>query len=77
MPDRSVTDRGFTTYDQLRDHNGTLVVVRQSSLATEDCVWIFSEDHETGDRRPPHLNVEQATRVRDALDAFISEHASA
>lgn len=25
----------------------------------------------------PHLNVEQATRVRDALDAFISEHRDA
>jgi hypothetical protein len=37
-------------------------------------VWIFSQRPDGEDGHAPHLNLEQAKRVRDALDAFISEH---
>ena len=95
-PNRSVTPRGFTTYDEFTDTYGSKVVVRESSGAAGPRVWIFAdypdgpEQHLTpGDRQrlarfdigelaarltpSPHLDVEQARRVRDALDAFIKE----
>jgi hypothetical protein len=75
MAERTFTPRGFVIYDKFADQNGHGVRVQQSSLATEDCVWIFCEDV-TG--KPwgltPHLTVDQAIRVRDALTAFIDEH---
>ncbi|QMU97828.1 hypothetical protein FVO59_11885 [Microbacterium esteraromaticum] len=40
--------------------------IQQSSLATECQVWIGLDD----DRA--HMSVEQATRVRDALNAFLA-----
>ena len=64
---RSTTDRGFTIYDQFTDRYGKQVTITESSLATESCVWI----HSSGGA--PHLTVEQARRVRDALGAFIAE----
>ena len=67
MNNRSTTERGFTIYDQFTDRYGNEVSVVESSLATEACCWIFAG-------KAPHLNVEQAKRVRDALDAFIAEH---
>lgn len=58
--------------------------VRKSSAACEPCVWIFTErdGKEYAEHPPsqggisvfsPHLNVEQATRLRNALDRFIQE----
>lgn len=70
--ERYVTPRGFVVYDQFTDTRGAEVRVQQSSSATHTAVWVFcgsDNDYET-----PHLNVEQATRVRDALTAFITEH---
>lgn len=67
-PRRSHTERGFVIYDELTDRYGHEVRVQQSSLATEDAVWIFC------DAEAPHLTVKMAARVRDALDAFIREH---
>ncbi len=74
-PRRSVTHRGFTIYDEVTDSYGHVVRVQHSSSATRDAVWIFCDDG--GDDRPapsPHLDVAQATRVRDALSAFIAEY---
>jgi predicted trehalose synthase len=100
MAERSFTPRGFAAYAEFTDKYGSTVRVQESSLATDDCVWIFAS-HATPKLRPewrerlaaagfgteeklgelasfltpsPHLNVEQAITVRDALDAFISEH---
>ena len=64
---RSTTDRGFAIYDEFTDRYGNQVSVVESSLATEACCWIFSG-------KAPHLTVEQARRVRDALDAFVREN---
>lgn len=74
IPARSVTGRGFTIYDAFRDHYGADIRLQESSLATERCIWIFSNKHGFPDEpASPHLTVEQAERVRDALDQFIRE----
>lgn len=72
-PKRYQNDRGFTVYDEFNDRRGHKVRVQQSSSATEDSVWIFVNDQLATVDHPACLNVEQATRVRDALDAFIAE----
>lgn len=68
---RSTTERGFVIYDEFTDTYGNGVRVQESSSAEEPRVWLFTDGAGTG---TPHLNIEQATRVRDALDAFISEN---
>ena len=72
MADRSTTPRGFSIYDQFTDTYGATIRVQESSAATEPKVWIFAEGG-MAENPSPHLNVEQAKRLRDALDAFISE----
>lgn len=76
------TQRGFQDYCELVDRYGSTVTVRQSSLASEPCVWIFSKkDGQDGvfhlgkwQAYSPHLTVEQAKRVRDALQRFIDDN---
>jgi hypothetical protein len=74
-PARRETPRGFAVYDEFADRYGNEVRVQKSSSATDDCVWVFA--HPAGDssaNASPHLNVEMARRMRDALGVFISEH---
>ncbi|MER7361911.1 hypothetical protein [Nonomuraea wenchangensis] len=78
MPDTSgeprYTQRGFRIYaDDIIDSKGSKVSVVQSSSAEDDCVWIFCKN-ESWANPDPHLNVEQARIVRDALSEFISDH---
>lgn len=73
LPGAGLTDRGFVTYTQITDTYGNNVTVRQSSSAEEDSVWVFCGDAD-GHELTPHLNVEQATVVRDALNAFLAVH---
>lgn len=65
-----VTGRGFGFTEILvADYEGQPprpFTVQQSSLATECKVWIGS-----GDTRA-HMNIEEASRVRDALNAFLA-----
>lgn len=77
-PNRSETPRGFDTYDEFRDSYGAAVTIRQSSAASGPHVWLFIEGGGTVSPDRPnegsaHLDVEQARRVRDALDTFITE----
>ena len=75
MSNRSTTDRGFTVYDEFTDKYGSKIRVQESSIATEPCCWIFADAASSmAATTQPHLTVEQAKRVRDALDAFIQEH---
>ncbi len=55
----------YAEFRQERDLECENFTVQESSLATERCVWIGY-----GDKRA-HLNVEEATLVRDALNEFI------
>ena len=74
IPARGMTERGFTIYDQFTDTYGSDVRVQESSAATAAKVWIFCNKHGFPDQgTSPHLNVPQAVRLRDALDAFIAE----
>lgn len=75
IPNRSATQRGFATYDEFNDRHGCEIRIRQSSLATEPAVWIFASSH--GKNEPAYLTIEQAKRVRDALDVFIAENQEA
>ena len=74
-PARRETPRGFAVYDEFTDKYRNQVRVQKSSLATDDCVWVFA--HPEGDSTEsasPHLNVEMAARLRAALGEFIREH---
>lgn len=64
---------GFTVYDEFTDTYDARVRVQQSGSAPGPRVWIFAK---AGDDSytAPHLDIAQAKRVRDALDAFIAEH---
>jgi hypothetical protein len=79
-PNRSVTPRGFDTYDEFQDSYGAAVAIRQSSAASGPHVWLSirgggTASHERANDGSAHLDVEQAKRVRDALDTFITERA--
>lgn len=76
--------RGLYDFAQITDTYGSEIRVRTSSAAWEPCVWIFTKrDGKEWVEHPPsqggisvyspHLNVEQAMRLRDALDRFIAE----
>jgi len=72
---REETQRGFAIYANVHDAYGTLVRVQKSSSAEEARCWIFCQPHLNLRVPAPHLNVEQARVVRDALTAFIDENA--
>ena len=72
-PNRSTTERGFTTYDDFTDTHGNRVWLQTSSSAKGPCVWIFATGQPASGSTSPHLDVEQAKRLRDALGAFITE----
>jgi len=67
----TLTPRGFADFCDFRDSYGSRVIVRQSSNAEIDAVWIFAKDNPDMKNPAPHLTVEQATIVRDGLDDFI------
>ena len=85
-PNRTVTERGFDSYDEFTDSYGATIRVQESSAAPAPHVWVFVDG---GGTEAPvgfpglpegrkndgsaHLTVEQARRLRDALDAFIAE----
>lgn len=74
MSDRTRTERGFVIYDEIDTSYGHTVRVQESSAAMAPHCWLFVDD---SPRSPgtysPHLTVEQAVRVRDALTAFIDD----
>lgn len=65
------TGRGFGYTEILvADYKGQApraFTVQQSSLATECKVWIGSGEHRA------HMSIDEATRVRDALNAFLAD----
>jgi hypothetical protein len=83
------TNRGFEDFATVpADRYGNKVVVRESSLASEACVWIFCNPGKSWQERmdsdkargvevtqpSPHLTVEQAKLVRNALNRFIKSN---
>lgn len=61
------TDRGFEVWQGFVDRYGQTVDITQSSLATEDCLWIWPRDNEG-----IHLSVKNAKTLRDTLDGWLT-----
>lgn len=68
------TARGFTIYAELADSYGADVSVVESSAAERQCVWIFTDGGAVqGNHGSLHLTRKQATKVRDALNAWLKD----
>lgn len=73
MPDldnreeREFTDNGFRIFLRMQDTNGLELRLQESGVANQ-CVWLFTDRADD-----MHLDVAMATRLRDALTAFIEE----
>lgn len=65
------TERDFPIWADFKDRYNADVTVITSSLAFEDCVWVFVKGDDTKDNDGAiHLTVEQATVLIDALTAW-------
>lgn len=73
MSNGQYTNRGFRIYAELTDKYGSKIRVQESSLATDTCVWIFANNDKL-DEPAPHLTVEQARQIADALYLFVAEN---
>lgn len=79
--DGKKTERGFHEYAEFADAYGCCVRVRESSSAEAAHVWIFCDKggkdcvFHLGEwsAYSPHLNLAQATKLRDALSRFIAD----
>lgn len=73
MSDQSFefTERGFRIYLRTNDLYGTAIRVQESSLATEECVWIFTGTNEH--HSSLHLNYEQAETLISALSEWMED----
>lgn len=71
MP-KDYTLLGFEVYDHFKDTKGHDVRVQRSSSEKEDAVWIFCKRGEEYDS--PHLNIEQAKLMINALQEFIDDY---
>lgn len=71
------THRGFLIFGEVEsDRYGAKIAVQESSIVGEGCCWVFTYDTEETKRRgikdlQPHLTMEQAKIIRDALSDFI------
>jgi len=71
------TERGFSIYGKVIDSRGCEVSVQESSAAGGPYIYLFTKDLKgvyRGQEPSPHLSVEQATVLRDALDLFIQRN---
>lgn len=66
------TERGFANFAEFTDSYGAEVIVRQSSNAEMDAVWVFVDGGGiTGNDGAMHLSVDEATQLRDALSDYL------
>lgn len=75
---KEVGDRGLLEYASFPDTYGNIVRVQTSSAAVHPCVWVFCQRRTnalTGERidASPHLTVEMAKKLRDALTQWIDD----
>lgn len=73
-------ERGFRVYAEFEDTYGANVTVKQSSADPLDKLRIFVKGGGTsGERRTndgaAHLDIKQATRVRDAINKWLEDQA--
>lgn len=73
---RAKSDRGFVIYDQFEDRYDSNIILQESSIAFEPCIWIFAKNSSFKDSEPsPHLTPLMAARVIKALQQFIEDSA--
>ena len=65
MKKYSVADRGFVGYEGV-DRYGQVFTIQESSLATEDCIWLGRADSRM------HLTREMAAELVPLLQEFIT-----
>ena len=69
------TQRGFAVYGHITDSRRNTIRVQESSAADDSYVWLFLDPREgvekVDEQVEPHLSVEQATELRDALNRFL------
>lgn len=68
------TQRGFAIYGHITDSRGNTICVQESSAADDSYVWLFLQPRDgekNEDQVEPHLSVEDATELRDALNRFL------
>ena len=76
MADIEKTDRGFKIYGKVTDSRGCEVSVQESSIVGRPHVYVFTEDCKgvyRGTPPSPHLSVEQAKQLQEALGKFIAD----
>lgn len=67
------TLRGFDVYEEFKDYYGADIRVQKSSLATEDCVWIFTKGGTDNNDGALHLSKSQAIKLMTGLIEWLSE----
>lgn len=73
-----VTPRGFKIYGKLEDSRGCTIRVQESSAVGRPCVYVFCNDtkgvYNYKDGSPdPHITVEQAEQMIQALQTFVED----
>lgn len=68
------TNRGFGVYADFVDSYGAKIAVYESSAATDYCVWVAARGGSLTDNNAAmHLTREEATELRDGINAWLSE----
>lgn len=62
----------FPSMKSLQTIEGMEICIQHSSSADEPATWIYCKRNGKDDT--PHINVEDAKKVRDALNKFISAY---
>lgn len=68
---KTYTPRGFANYLEFTDKYGAIVNVRESSLATDDCVWLFTEGGTDNNKGAIHLNQAMAIQLIASLSEWL------
>jgi hypothetical protein len=77
---KTTDQRGFTAFDEFKCTRNTNIRIKESSAASDPHIWLFLDEDATVFTRPTpgsagaHLSIENAERLRDALDVAIREH---
>jgi hypothetical protein len=68
------TERGWKLYAKFVDKYGSEIRVQESSIVGRPCVWIFADnDPKVFEKPKPHLTVENAKQLIEALQSFVED----
>jgi Trm5-related predicted tRNA methylase len=72
MSTETPADDGPRLYGEITTRYGHTILVKESSFADEPRAWLFITDSPTSKEHAPHLSIEDAKALRDALDQFVT-----